>query len=94
VLERLHAELPGTPLFAAEYGMGTDDDHVPARYLERGLAVDGDAIARGIDVRGLFHWTTVDNYEWLRGYDVAFGLIDDDRAVKDSALVLRRAALA
>jgi beta-glucosidase len=94
VLDRLHAELPDTPLLVAEYGIGTDDDHVRAAYLERGLVVVNNAIARGIDVRGLFHWTAVDNYEWLHGYDVAFGIIDADRRVKASALVLQREALA
>ena len=92
VLDRLHAELPGTPLLVAEYGIGTDDDAVRAAYLERGLAIVHDAIARGVDVRGFFHWTGVDNYEWLHGYDVAFGIIDRDRKVRPSAEVLRREA--
>ena len=85
-------ELPGTPLLVAEYGIGTDDDAERAAYLARGLEVAHDAIARGIDVRGFFHWTAVDNYEWLHGYDVAFGIIDRDRNVRPSALVLQREA--
>lgn len=92
-LDRLHGEVPGTPLLVAEYGIGTDDDAVRSDYLERGLQVAHDAIGRGIDVRGLFHWTAVDNYEWMHGYDVAFGIIDRDRVVKQSALVLQREAL-
>jgi beta-glucosidase len=40
-------------------------------------------------VRGFFHWTGVDNYEWLHGYEVAFGIIDRDRTVKPSASVLQ-----
>ena len=88
MLDRLHAELPGTPLLVAEFGVGTDDDAVRAAYLRRGLEVVHDAIARGIDVRGLFHWTDVDNYEWGFGYDVRFGIIDGDRNVKPSAHVL------
>ena len=40
------------------------------------------AIDDGLDIRGLFHWTGVDNYEWDFGYDVAFGLFDRDRAPK------------
>ena len=31
---------------------------------------------------GLFHWTAVDNYEWLHGFDVSFGIIDRDRNVR------------
>jgi beta-glucosidase len=94
VLDRLHQMLPGTPLLVAEYGIGTSEDSQRAAYLERGLQVIGDAIARGIKVRGLFHWTAVDNYEWLHGRDVQFGLIDRDRNIRDSARVLKREATA
>lgn len=93
VLDRLHAEVPDTPLLVAEYGIGTDDDAQRVDYLERGLRVVHDAVARGVDVRGLFHWTAVDNYEWLHGFDVAFGIVDRDRNVRASADVLRREAL-
>ncbi len=92
VLDRLHEKVPGVPLLVAEYGIGTDDDTVRAAYLERGLQITHQAIARGIDVRGLFHWTAVDNYEWLHGFDVAFGLVDRERNVRPSARVLQREA--
>jgi beta-glucosidase len=93
VLDRLHAELPGTPLLVCEYGIGTHDDTERAAYLARGLEVVNDRIERGVDARGFFHWTGVDNYEWLHGYDVSFGIIDRDRNVRASAEVLRREAL-
>ena len=94
VLDQLHQMLPGTPLLVAEYGIGTSDDSQRVAYLERGLQVISDAIARGIDIRGLFHWTAVDNYEWLHGFDVQFGLIDRDRNIRPSARVLQREAAA
>ncbi len=84
--------MPGTPILVAEFGIGTDEDTVRAEYLARGLVIVHEAIARGIDVRGLFHWTAVDNYEWLHGYDVSFGIIDRDRQVRPSAHVLAREA--
>ncbi|CAN5661832.1 glycoside hydrolase family 1 protein [soil metagenome] len=93
VLDRIHAIVPDAPVLVAEYGLGTDDDEQRADYLQRGLEVTHDAIARGIDVRGFFHWTATDNYEWLHGYDVSFGLMDRDRNVRPSAEVLRREAL-
>lgn len=92
VLDRLHTELPGQALLISEYGIGTDDDTQRAAYIERGLEIAADAIARGIDLRGFFHWTGVDNYEWLHGYDVRFGIIDQDRNIRPSAEVLRREA--
>ncbi len=88
VLDRLREELPGTPLLIDEYGIGTAEDAQRARYLEDGLRVVHEALGRGVDVRGFFHWTAVDNYEWLHGYDVAFGIIDIDRRVRPSARVL------
>jgi beta-glucosidase len=92
VLNRLAEELPKTPLLVAEYGIGTDDDETRAQYLRDGLGVVNAALARGIDVRGLFHWTGVDNYEWNHGYDVSFGIVDRNRAVRRSAEVLAREA--
>ena len=94
VLDRLHQMLPGTPLLVAEYGIGTSDDTERTAYLERGLQVTNDAIGRGIDVRGLFHWTAVDNYEWLHGFDIQFGIIDRDRHLRPSARILQREAAA
>jgi beta-glucosidase len=93
VLDDLRAVLPDTPLLVAEYGIGTDDDALRARYIARGLELTHAALARGTDVRGFFHWTAVDNYEWLHGYDLTFGLIDRARKVRASADVLRREAM-
>jgi beta-glucosidase len=92
VLDRLHETVPGTPLLVGEYGIGIDDDAVRGAYLEAGLQITNDAIARGIDVRGFFHWTAVDNYEWLHGFDVSFGIFDRMRTVRPSAAVLQREA--
>ena len=91
VLDRLHEVVPDAPLLVAEFGVGTDDDEFRAEYLRRGLDAIQDALARGIDVRGFFHWTAVDNYEWHHGFDVSFGIIDRDRNVRPSALVLHDA---
>jgi beta-glucosidase len=89
ILDKLHTELPGTPLLIAEYGIGTNDDEVRAAYLAAGLDITHDAIARGVDIKGFFHWTAVDNYEWLHGFELKFGIMDIDRRVRPSALVLQ-----
>jgi beta-glucosidase len=54
------------------------------------LEVVQEALNRGIDVRGFFHWTAVDNYDWFHGFepDAAFGLMSRDREVRPSAAVL------
>jgi beta-glucosidase len=89
VLERLHTQVPNTPLLIAEYGIGTANDTERAAYLTAGLDITHAAIQRGIDIRGFFHWTAIDNYEWLHGYDLQFGIISRDRVVKPSAQILR-----
>ena len=48
----------------------------------------------GIDVRGFFYWTGIDNYEWGHGFDVAFGLLDRDREARGSADLAARVAAA
>ncbi|WP_312024709.1 family 1 glycosylhydrolase [Nonomuraea sp. WAC 01424] len=48
--------------------------HAPRRLHRRRLAGLADAMADGVDVRGYFHWTALDNYEW-GSYRPTFGLI-------------------
>ena len=48
-------------------------------------------MADGIDLRGFFHWTGVDNYEWLHGYSVPFGLFDRERRPRPSRDLLAEA---
>lgn len=94
VLDRLTDELPGKPLLIAEHGVGTTDDEWRCAILRESLAIVADRLGRGVDVRGFFHWTGVDNYEWAQGFDVPFGLFDRDRRPKASAELVRRVALA
>jgi beta-glucosidase len=94
VLHRLHDELPGRPLLICEHGVGTDDDRWRCDVLRESLGIVESAIADGIDVRGFFHWTGVDNYEWNRGFDVQFGCFSRDREPRGSAELLAEYARA
>jgi beta-glucosidase len=67
------------PVYITENGIATSDDEVRQRYLAELLANVHGAIEDGVDVRGYFHWTNTDNFEWARGYSVRFGLIAVDR---------------
>ncbi len=93
VLDRLRTELPDTPILVAEYGVGTDDDDAP-RCVPRTGTRNHRPKARGWPRHPRpVHWTAVDNYEWLHGYDISFGLIDRDRNVRPSAAILSNEAL-
>jgi beta-glucosidase len=63
-------------------------------YLVRHVAALGEALRQGADVRGYFHWSSHDNFEWISGYRRRFGLIYVDfptqrRILKASAAAYR-----
>jgi beta-glucosidase len=89
VLRRLHAELPGRPLLICEHGVGTDDDGWRSDVIRESLGYVEEAITDGVDIRGFFHWTGVDNYEWHHGFDVQFGAFTRDREPRGTAELLR-----
>ncbi len=92
VLHRLAEAHQGRPILICEVGIGTDDEVERRGYAQDVLGIVQDAISGGVDVRGLFWWTGVDNYEWHQGYDVQFGLFDRDRNPRPAAEVLKAAA--
>ena len=69
----------GKPVYITENGIATTDDSWRERYLREILDSVQAAIQDGVDVRGYFHWTNTDNFEWARGYTAHFGLIAVDR---------------
>ncbi|MDQ1476676.1 MAG: beta-glucosidase [Actinomycetota bacterium] len=89
VLHRLHDGLPGRPLLICEHGVGTDDDDWRCDILRESLSLVERARDDGVEVRGFFHWTGVDNYEWNRGFEVQFGCFTRDREPRGSAELLR-----
>jgi len=69
----------GKPVYVTENGIATADDTIREAYLPAVLASVYGAIEDGVDVRGYFHWTNLDNFEWARGYAPKFGLVAVDR---------------
>ena len=89
----------GKPVYLTENGIATMDDSLRVEYLPAVLAQVHAAIERGVDVRGYFHWTNLDNFEWARGYAPRFGLIAVDRktlerTIKPSGRLYARIAAA
>lgn len=72
-------DLVQRPLYVTENGLATTDDAQRLQYVRRALASLHAAIADGVDVRGYFYWSLLDNYEWLHGYRPRFGLVEVDR---------------
>ncbi|GAA2214867.1 GH1 family beta-glucosidase [Nonomuraea monospora] len=57
---------------------GTIDDAARVDFLDRHIAAMRRAMAEGVDVRGYFVWSLLDNFEWAEGYDQRFGLVHVD----------------
>ena len=99
-----HSRYPNLPpIYITENGMASDDrveagrvdDAQRIRYLERHLMAVDEAKAAGVDVRGYFVWSLMDNYGWSFGYERRFGIVHVDyttqqRTLKNSALALRQ----
>ena len=62
-----------------ENGIGTTDDEQRIRYVGEALEGVDRCLDDGIDVRGYFYWSLLDNFEWAFGYRPRFGLVAVDR---------------
>ena len=84
----------GKPLMVTENGHATLDEAARTRYLRVHLGEVARAIADGVDVRGYFYWSLIDNFEWAEGWSRHFGLLGMEpgtlaRRVRPAAEFLR-----
>jgi beta-glucosidase len=102
-----YAATPRVPLYVTENGAAYDDvldlggqetrvaDPERVAFLRGHLGAVRDALESGVDVRGYFYWSLLDNYEWAWGYAKRFGIVHVDydtqvRTVKDSGRAYAR----
>ncbi|HSK95151.1 MAG TPA: GH1 family beta-glucosidase [Euzebyales bacterium] len=103
LLVRLATDYPDVPLLITENGAALEDAvsvdgmvHDPVRidFLHRHFVAAHRAVAAGVDLRGYFVWSLMDNFEWALGYRPRFGVVYVDfdtlrRIPKDSAGFVR-----
>ncbi len=79
------------PVYITENGCSAEDVLTPdgeildldrVDYLETHLQAVDAAVAQGVDVRGYFVWTLLDNFEWAEGYHQRFGLVHVDHTTQ------------
>ena len=80
------------PLYVTENGAafydpprpmnGRIDDPLRIEYLRTHLLAVHEAMRDGVDVRGYFAWSLLDNFEWALGYSMRFGLVHVDYATQ------------
>ena len=67
------------PVYVTEFGVADSADRFRHAYIDRTLFGIRQAVEAGVDVRGAFYWSLLDNYEWDKGYWPRFGLVEVDR---------------
>jgi beta-glucosidase len=87
-LRRVAEHYPAPPLYVTENGAAFYDppvapeegveDPLRVAYLRGHLRAVAAAIADGVDVRGYFVWSLLDNLEWAHGYSKRFGIVHVD----------------
>ena len=69
----------GVPILITENGVADAEDKYRADFIKEHLRYLHKAISEGVDVRGYFHWSLLDNFEWAWGWEPKFGLYTVDR---------------
>jgi beta-glucosidase len=76
---RRTAAFTGLPVLITESGIATEDDTERIDYIDAVLREVHACIDEGLDVRGYFVWSLLDNFEWNMGYRPKLGLYAVDR---------------
>lgn len=66
------------PVLITENGLADEKDRLRKKFIRDHLAWTHKAIDEGLNVRGYFHWSLIDNFEWDLGFKPRFGLIEID----------------
>ncbi|MFF3395041.1 glycoside hydrolase family 1 protein [Streptomyces sp. NPDC002669] len=83
VLKEYGNRYRGLPLLVSESGIATENGTRRSQHIVRTLEQISQARAAGVDVRGYYHWSLLDNFEWLSGYSARFGLYQVDRTTME-----------
>ncbi len=77
MLDRI-ARSTSKPIFVTENGLADDSDTLREAFINDHLAVVEKKVTEGLDLRGFFFWTLMDNFEWAHGFSKRFGLYHVD----------------
>jgi beta-glucosidase len=72
---RRAAAISGRPVVVTENGIATADDADRIAFLSEAIESAHRCLAEGIDLRGYFVWSLLDNFEWHLGYGPQFGMV-------------------
>ncbi|NCT55791.1 glycoside hydrolase family 1 protein [bacterium] len=67
------------PIYVNENGLADAKDTRREKFLKQMITACGQALERGVSLKGYFHWSLLDNFEWHEGYWPRFGLVEVNR---------------
>jgi beta-glucosidase len=76
----------GKPVYVTENGIADEKDDRRELFIKKYLYALSRAISDGVDVRGYFYWSLIDNFEWAEGWSMKFGLYECDLESKERVL--------
>lgn len=71
-----HVATLGKPIYVTENGVADQRDTIRQLWTQRYIAAMYCAMQEGVDVRGYYYWSLMDNFEWDMGYPLKFGLYE------------------
>ncbi len=90
------------PIYVTENGMAWDDtlknghcdDALRKEFIHKHLEAQKESLRKGVNLKGFFYWSLLDNFEWAFGYEKRFGMVHVDfetqkRTPKDSFYMLQ-----
>jgi len=75
----------GVPVYVTENGIADAKDNRRKLFLASYIKALSEALDEGLDIRGYYYWTLIDNFEWNQGRTKKFGLFDANRKMRKSA---------
>ena len=76
----------GKPIYILENGVPDAQDRIRPWLIVNAVKELHQLIAEGHDIRGYFHWTLTDNFEWTEGWHLRFGLVALDPATQERTM--------
>ncbi len=67
------------PVYVTENGLADSKDRLRKDFIHDMIVACGKALEKGVDLKGYFHWSLIDNFEWAHGFWPRFGLVEVDR---------------
>ncbi len=79
LMQRIAYHYPSKPIYITENGVADADDKFRKGWIAETMEAIETAKTQNVPIKGYFHWSLLDNFEWSYGWWPKFGLVEVDR---------------